>query len=290
MRIAVFGNIYQDRHLDELATLFSLLSHHNAWVAMESGFYRYLCQVLPAPPVVNDIIGEDDDFDAALALSIGGDGTFLRTAMRVGSKEIPILGINTGHLGYLADVRVDEINSRLDNIFSGNYQVSSRTMIQAECPDAPIDTLPFALNEVTILKQDTASMIDMETSLDGQHLATYRADGLIVSTPTGSTGYNLSVGGPIVAPTAPVWVISPIAAHSLTMRPLVIADDNVVEVTTTSRAESYRVSLDGRSISLPVGTTVTLRRAPYVTKVVQRIDHRFVDTLSAKLLWGIDKR
>jgi NAD+ kinase len=133
-------------------------------------------------------------------------------------------------------------------------------------------------------------MIDMETSLDGQHLATYRADGLIVSTPTGSTGYNLSVGGPIVAPTAPVWVISPIAAHSLTMRPLVIADDNVVEVTTTSRAESYRVSLDGRSISLPVGTTVTLRRAPYVTKVVQRIDHRFVDTLSAKLLWGIDKR
>ncbi len=133
-------------------------------------------------------------------------------------------------------------------------------------------------------------MIDMEAWIDGARLANYLADGLIVSTPTGSTGYNLSVGGPIVAPQAPVWVVSPIAAHSLSMRPLVVDDRSVISVITRSRSESYRVSLDGQSFSMNVGTTITMRRAPFVTKVVQSVNHRFVDTLRTKLLWGIYKR
>ena len=245
--------------------------------------------MLTSPPEVNDLI-KGDDFNAAIALSIGGDGTFLRTAQRVGEKEIPILGINTGHLGYLADVTVNEANDKLQNLLDGKYHVESRTMIAVTSPDAKLDLWRYALNEVAILKEDTSSMIEMEATVDDSHLATYLADGLIVSTPTGSTGYNLSVGGPIVAPSAPVWAISPVAAHSLTMRPLIVADDSVISVTTRSRSETYRISLDGRSQTLPVGTTIEMRRAPFVTRVIQRLDHRFTDTLRSKLLWGIDKR
>lgn len=289
MRIAVFGNRYQEAHIEELSTLFDLMSRHNVWVEMEESFYNYLCSALTSPPEVNDLI-KGDDFNAAIALSIGGDGTFLRTAQRVGEKEIPILGINTGHLGYLADVTVNEANDKLQNLLDGKYHVESRTMIAVTSPDARLDLWRYALNEVAILKEDTSSMIEMEATVDDSHLATYLADGLIVSTPTGSTGYNLSVGGPIVAPSAPVWAISPVAAHSLTMRPLIVADDSVISVTTRSRSETYRISLDGRSQTLPVGTTIEMRRAPFVTRVIQRLDHRFTDTLRSKLLWGIDKR
>ncbi len=289
MRIAVFGNRYQEAHIEELSTLFDLMSRHNVWVEMEESFYNYLCSALTSPPEVNDLI-KGDDFNAAIALSIGGDGTFLRTAQRVGEKEIPILGINTGHLGYLADVTVNEANDKLQNLLDGKYHVESRTMIAVTSPDAKLDLWRYALNEVAILKEDTSSMIEMEATVDDSHLATYLADGLIVSTPTGSTGYNLSVGGPIVAPSAPVWAISPVAAHSLTMRPLIVADDSVISVTTRSRSETYRISLDGRSQTLPVGTTIEMRRAPFVTRVIQRLDHRFTDTLRSKLLWGIDKR
>ena len=184
MRIAVFGNRYQEAHIEELSTLFDLMSRHNVWVEMEESFYNYLCSVLTSPPEVNDLI-KGDDFNAAIALSIGGDGTFLRTAQRVGEKEIPILGINTGHLGYLADVTVDEANDKLQNLLDGKYHVESRTMIAVTSPDARLDLWRYALNEVAILKEDTSSMIEMEATVDDSHLATYLADGLIVSTPTG---------------------------------------------------------------------------------------------------------
>ena len=289
MRIAVYGNSYQEEHLEELSALFELLSTHNAWVEIEASFYRYLCKVLPTPPKINDVI-EGDDFSAAIALSLGGDGTFLRTAQWVGKKEIPILGINTGHLGYLADVRISDVGKCLECVFNGNHRIDSRTMIEVDCAETDVDGWPYALNEVAILKQDTSSMIDMEARIGDVLLANYRGDGLIVSTPTGSTGYSLSVGGPILEPSAPVWAISPIAAHSLTMRPLVVSDDSVFSVTTHSRSDAYRLSLDGRSVSLAAGTTVTMRRAPFVTKVIQSQDHHFSDTLRDKLLWGIDKR
>nr|WP_303428989.1 NAD(+)/NADH kinase [uncultured Muribaculum sp.] len=234
MRIAVYGNSYQEEHLEELSALFELLSTHNAWVEIEASFYRYLCKVLPTPPKINDVI-EGDDFSAAIALSLGGDGTFLRTAQWVGKKEIPILGINTGHLGYLADVRISDVGKCLECVFNGNHRIDSRTMIEVDCAETDVDGWPYALNEVAILKQDTSSMIDMEARIGDVLLANYRGDGLIVSTPTGSTGYNLSVGGPILEPSAPVWAISPIAAHSLTMRPLVVSDDSVFSVTTHSQ-------------------------------------------------------
>lgn len=291
MRIAIYGNTHQADHLDELTRFFASLAAHNVWIAMDARFYRYLKEVLPAVPAINEVVDPDDDFSTALAISIGGDGTFLRTARWVADREIPIVGINTGHLGYLADVHISEAEHLLDDLHGGRFKTESRSLIQVELPAGAPDCWPYALNEVAFLKKDTASMLSAHASINGEGLTSYIGDGLIVATPTGSTGYNLSVGGPIIEPTSESWVLSPIAPHSLTMRPLVVTDRSLVDVTTDSRAaSSYLLSLDGRSISLPVGSTVKLRRAPFVTRVVQRVGHHFACALRQKLLWGMDQR
>lgn len=290
MKVAIYGNMYQEDYLNHLSDFLDALSHSGIKVEIESRFYNYLTRVLPGElPVDGVIVGSD--FDADMAISIGGDGTFLRTARWVGDKQIPILGINTGHLGYLADITVDDLIPAVDDLKNGLYKIENRSLIEviSTRKEAIVDW-NYALNEVAIIKQDTASMIEVETMVNDVELATYKGDGLIVSTPTGSTGYNLSVGGPIVEPTAPNWIISPIAAHSLTMRPLVVSDSRELTITTNSRATNYRVSLDGRSVTLPVGSTIKLRKAPFVVKVVQRMKHNFGDTLRNKLLWGVDKR
>ena len=290
MKIAIYGNMYQEDYLKQLSEFLEALSQSDIKVEMESRFYNYLCRLLPQEPQVDGVI-LGSDFEADMAISIGGDGTFLRTARWVGDKEIPILGINTGHLGYLADITVDEMIGAVDDLKNGLYKIETRSLIEVTSSrkEAIVDW-NYALNEVAILKQDTSSMISVATKVNDVDLATYLGDGLIISTPTGSTGYNLSVGGPIVEPTAPNWIISPIAAHSLTMRPLVVGDSHELTITTTSRATNYRVSLDGRSVTLPVGSTIKLRKAPFVTKVVQRTKHNFGETLRNKLLWGVDKR
>jgi NAD+ kinase len=290
MKIAIYGNMYQEDYLKQLSEFLEALSQSDIKVEMESRFYNYLCRLLPQEPQVDGVI-VGSDFEADMAISIGGDGTFLRTARWVGDKEIPILGINTGHLGYLADITVDEMIGAVEDLKNGLYKIETRSLIEVTSSrkEAIIDW-NYALNEVAILKQDTSSMISVATKVNDVDLATYLGDGLIIATPTGSTGYNLSVGGPIVEPTAPNWIISPIAAHSLTMRPLVVGDSHELTITTTSRATNYRVSLDGRSVTLPVGSTIKLRKAPFVTKVVQRTKHNFGETLRNKLLWGVDKR
>ena len=290
MKIAIYGNMYQEDYLKQLSEFLEALSQSDIKVEMESRFYNYLCRLLPQEPQVDGVI-VGSDFEADMAISIGGDGTFLRTARWVGDKEIPILGINTGHLGYLADITVDEMIGAVEDLKNGLYKIETRSLIEVTSTrkEATIDW-NYALNEVAILKQDTSSMISVATKVNDVDLATYLGDGLIIATPTGSTGYNLSVGGPIVEPTAPNWIISPIAAHSLTMRPLVVGDSHELTITTTSRATNYRVSLDGRSVTLPVGSTIKLRKAPFVTKVVQRTKHNFGETLRNKLLWGVDKR
>lgn len=290
MKIAIYGNSYQEDYLNHLSDFLEALSRSGIKVEIESKFYNYLKQSLSDEiPADGVIIG--NDFQADMAISIGGDGTFLRTARWVGNKQIPILGINTGHLGYLADITVDEMTAAIDDLKNGLYKVEARSLIEVTSTrkEAIVDW-NYALNEVAVVKQDTSSMISVETMVDDVELATYKGDGLIVATPTGSTGYNLSVGGPIVEPTAPNWIISPIAAHALTMRPLVVSDLRELTITTTSRATNYRVSLDGRSVTLPVGTTIKLRKAPFVINVVQRTKHNFGETLRNKLLWGVDKR
>lgn len=287
MRVAVFGSVHQDRYIDGILLLFNALGKYDVEFYVQEKFYNYLCRMAKNPPVPHSII-TDDNFSADIAISLGGDGTFLRTAKRVSSKNIPILGINTGNLGYLTDAKMDEVETVVEDVMNNRYKIECRTVIEVVSLDEnhPISE-PFALNEVAILRQDTSSIISIETSVNDSYLTTYKGDGLIISTPTGSTAYNLSVGGPILDPNSQNIVLSPISPHSLTMRPLVLRDDAELAIKVHSRAEMYNVSIDGRSNSLPIGTPIAIRKAAHTIKVIQSLRHTFTHTLRAKLMWGV---
>ena len=232
-----------------------------------------------------------DDFRADMIISVGGDGTFLRTARRVGSKEIPILGINTGRLGFLAAVSPCQAEDVLAQVLEGHYLTERRSVLQVIWSGSDDSTHEaFGLNEVAVLKQDVSSMISIEADINGQHLTTYQADGLIVNTPTGSTGYALSVGGPVIQPQSRMMGLVPVAPHSLTMRPIVITDDAVVTLRVLSRSHRFLVSVDGNSTTCDEGTTLTIHRAPYDIHLVHLPDASFFATLRTKLMWGSDVR
>ena len=287
MRIAVYGSRRQDNYLPEIEAFMKRLAQMDVELVMHPKLYKYLQAVmLPALAAVRRVT-DSSDFIADAAVSIGGDGTFLRTAMWVSRSDIPILGVNTGHLGYMTALSVDRLSEVPELIMSGTLSYERRGLIEVVSPE--IKTWPFALNEVTISKDDSASMIDAMTYLDGIHLADYCADGLIIATPTGSTAYNLSVGGPVIQPQTRVWVISPIAAHTLTMRPLVISDSSSLSILPQARAEHFRLTLDGRLVSLPVGTEIHLRRADFDVKVLHLPGSSFIETLRNKLHWGIEQ-
>ena len=209
-----------------------------------------------------ELLHRNDPFTADLAISLGGDGTFLRTAAFIGNRGIPILGINTGHLGFLADVSPERIPEALEAIYNnGQNVVESHSVIAVSCnSDHPLRTFPYALNEVALLKHDNSSLINIRTEINGDLLADYIADGLIVSTPTGSTAYALSVGGPIIAPDSDAFCIAPVAPHSLNVRPFVVKDDVDIRLTVKSRSHRYLLSIDGRSESLSETIEIHLRR------------------------------
>lgn len=285
-QIVIFGNRYQQ---DDTGAVLALLDHLRSWgidVAVEREYLQYLAIKADAgiPSFEADQVP-----DADMALSLGGDGTLLTTVMWVARQGMPILGINVGHLGYLTAGRLAEGNEVIDNVLAGNYRIEERTMLQVTS-DAVDISHPWALNEIAVLRHDTSSMLDMETRLRSNELTTYRGDGLIISTPTGSTAYNMSVGGPILEPTTSCLVLSPISPHSLTMRPLVVRDDSVITVRTHSRASRYEVSIDGEVTLCPTGSALTIARAPYCARVVQLQGNNFASTLRQKLLWGTDRR
>ena len=208
----------------------------------------------------------------------------------MGKKNIPILGVNMGRLGFLADISPDDIEHCLEALHNDDFAVESRALIQVEADGEPLGDFSFALNDVAILKRDTASMISIRANVNGQYLNTYQADGLVVSTPTGSTAYSLSNGGPIIVPGTKVFSMTAVAPHSLNVRPIVLADSSVVELDVESRSHNFLVAIDGRSEKCKEGTRITLRRAPYDVKVVKRSDHRYFNTLREKMMWGADTR
>lgn len=223
--------------------------------------------------------------EADAAVSVGGDGTFLRTARWLAGREVPIVGINTGHLGFLAENSTDNPLSITRLLMSGQAVVERRLMLRVECSALKESDWPYALNEVALLKGE-ASMIDINVNVDGYYLASYKADGLLAATPTGSTAYNLSVGGPILAPTLGNIILSPIAPHTLTLRPVVISGDSEIEAEVGSRAADFRLSLDGRSATVPCGTIVRIRKADHSVLTLRRPNENFSATLRSKLLWG----
>jgi NAD+ kinase len=232
----------------------------------------------------------DDDFDADIVISMGGDGTFLKAASRVRQKMIPILGINMGRLRFLADISPNDIEKCLDAIYEEDYSIENRALIQVTTDGEPLEGYNCALNDVAILKRDTASMISIRASINGDYLTTYQADGLVISSPTGSTAYSLSNGGPIIVPGTKVFSMTAVAPHSMNIRPIVLADSSEITLTVESRSHNFLIAIDGRSEKCKEGTKLTLRRAPYDVKVVKRSDQRYFNTLREKMMWGIDVR
>lgn len=289
-RIDIYGSPARSTRVADLKRFIAALSGASRGhrLHVEPTFLAYLTECAPEEAAGLHPLTEAESRDGLtrLALSIGGDGTFLATANLIGNSGTPIMGINSGHLGYLSAADITHADALAASIVEGDWSVESRTIIAVSSDSPLLPERPYALNEVAILKQDTASMITVEARINGDLLANYSADGLIISTPTGSTGYNLSVGGPIIAPGSGDWVISPIAAHSLSMRPLVVSDDVTLTIKARSRSRSMRLAIDGRSTSLPVETRLTLTKAPFSIKVAHLPGYNFIDTLRNKLHWG----
>lgn len=289
MKFAVFGNTYQIRKSAYAEELFSILAAYGAEVYVCREFYEFLRRDVGIAPEVAGLF-DKNRFSADMVVSIGGDGTFLRAASRVGRKEIPILGINTGRLGFLADISPEEMEETFEEIHRGHYTIEQRTVLEARCEGRRLKSYPYALNEIAVLKRDSSSMISVRTCIDGHYLATYQADGLVIATPTGSTAYSLSVGGPIMVPHSEGLVLTPVAPHSLNVRPVVIPDDCEITLEVESRNHSFLIAIDGGSEMCAESNRVTIRKADYAVQVVKRHNHTFFNTLRTKMMWGADKR
>ena len=289
MRFALFGNTYQAKKSFHAEQLFRLLKRHDAQLCTNREFYQFLTNDLRLHlPQVE--LFDGDDFHADMVISLGGDGTFLKAVSHVGRKGIPILGINTGRLGFLADISPEEMEETFDEIHAHRYRTEERTLLQLKCDDPRLTRSPYALNEIAVLKRDSSSMISIRATVGGMLLTTYQADGLIVATPTGSTAYSLSVGGPIIAPDSQTIALTPVAPHSLNMRPIVICDNREITLEVESRSHNFLVAIDGRSESCRETTRLTISKADYTIRVVKRFNHRFFDTLRNKMMWGADVR
>ena len=289
IKYAIFGNSYHKECAASIGQIIQILRRHTAYISIEEQFYHFVRSTLKIDFQPDEII-TDNNFSASFAISLGGDGTFLNTAARVGDKGIPIIGINTGRLGFLAEVLPKDFEKLIESLRRGDYFIEHRSLLRV-CDNAnQLNIYPYALNEVAILKHDNSSMISIRALVDGHYLTTYQADGLLISTPTGSTGYSLSVGGPIISPTSPCIALTPVAPHSLNVRPIILNDDITIRLQVKSRNHNFLASIDGRSQNLDDHVELMIRRAPYRIHLVKRSNSHFFDTLRNKLLWGADKR
>lgn len=287
LHIAIFGNpLADDYALRHTNDLIGMLAVGGCSIDIEATFHDCLAAKSELHESVRRVDTPDADTD--MIISIGGDGTFLRAVSWEEVGLIPIAGLNGGHLGYLTGWTLDEIPEFVHALSEGNYRAERRSMIKVESEVLRgEDYWPYALNEVAVLKESSATMISVSAEINDAYLTVYDADGLIAATPTGSTGYNLSVGGPILEPSLPAWVLSPVAAHSLNMRPLVVSDDSRLRLLPRSRTHRVLLSLDGRSISVPDNVPLLLTKASFTMAVVRPADTTFADTLREKLYWGV---
>ena len=292
MKIAIFGQYYQNDTRPIIKDIFVFFNRNNVELVIEEKFLKILYEEKIIEREYKTFASRADlnsSFD--LLISIGGDGTILRATTFVQDSGIPILGVNAGRLGFLAKVQKEKIESFLQIVLQKQYTISERTLLSLECSpaEAKID-INFAMNEIAINRKDTTSMITIETFLNGEYLNSYWADGLIISTPTGSTGYSLSCGGPILTPDVKALVITPIAPHNLPARPLVIPDNTEIRLKVSGREEQYLVSLDSRKLYISNDSELKINKTPFSINMVEIPEETFLKTLRNKLLWGEDKR
>ena len=286
MKIAIYGQFYKTdpKHVSKLI---SILEKKNISIFIEK---NYLEKLYDLPNSIKTFSNLDNSFD--LLISIGGDGTILKAITYVKDLNIPIVGLNTGRLGFLAKIQFDKLEEFIDTIVSGDYSISERSLIEVytSTENKDLKSLNFALNEISVGRKNTTSMIFIETKLDGKYLNSYWADGLIIATPTGSTGYSLSCGGPIIMPEAENLVITPIAPHNLNARPLVIADNTEISLKIDGRENEFLISLDSRITTLNKNTTVKVKKSSFTIKMIEFESESFLYTLREKLMWGKDRR
>ena len=289
MKFAIFGNTYQEHKSAHIANLLDILRKRYAEICISNEFYEFL-KIHTQTDLGGLEVFEGNNFSSDMVLSIGGDGTFLKAASRVGNKGIPILGINTGRLGFLAAISPQEMEETFNDIYNGNFIAESRRVLKLTCENNILKGCPYALNEIAVLKRDSSSMITIKAFVNNELLNIYQADGLIVATPTGSTGYSLSVNGPIMVPQSGTISITAVAPHSLNVRPIVIRDDWEITLEVGSRSHNFLISIDGRSESCHEEARLTIKRANHYIKIVKRYNHTFFNTLREKMMWGADSR
>ena len=288
MKIAIFSIDSSDDVKSVIDKIFKLSINKNISFHIYSELYRSLG--LKGHSLYNNHLDLNSEFD--LMISIGGDGTFLRTLGLVRDKEIPVLGINTGRLGFLSTMNHENISEYYTDIINSNYEIEERSTVQVKVLNSKIldEIFCVGLNEISIVRKNTTSLINIQTKLDGQFLNSYWSDGLIVSTPTGSTGYSLSCGGPIVSPNSNSLILTPISPHNLNARPIVISDKTKIEINVSGREDFHLLSIDTKSVSLKHGNSIIIEKSPIKFKLVKLDGNSYYETLREKLFWGKDKR
>lgn len=290
MKIAIHGKKLAEDNQEHIQILFDKLKEKNVQPLISESFLPSLLnsQVNLGEYTVYD--NKEDLSIVDLLISLGGDGTLLESITHVGALETPILGINTGRLGFLASTPKTNMDNAIDAFFAKKYYYDYRTLLKLEADRDIFEGQNFGLNEFTILKKDTSSMIVVHTYINGEYLNSYWADGLIVSTPTGSTGYSLSCGGPVVLPQSHNFIITPVSPHNLNVRPLVVSEKSVISFEIEGRSKNYLVSLDSRSRTVDASVQMAVRKEDFGAKLVRFDDYNFLDTLRNKLNWGLDSR
>lgn len=293
MKVAIYGQYYQNSTEPIIKDIFVFFNKNNVEMIIESDFLTMLYEkkiIQNEYKTFSSHTELDQSFD--MLISIGGDGTILRAATLVRNSGVPILGINAGRLGFLATVQKENIAEFMQFVIDKKYSISKRTLLSLSCSpeNEAIQDINFAMNEISVSRKDTTSMITIETYLNNEFLNSYWADGLIVATPTGSTGYSLSCGGPILTPDVKSLVITPIAPHNLNARPLVVPDETEIRLKVSGREENYLVSLDSRIASVKNESILTIKKTPFQINMVEIPKETFLKTLRSKLLWGEDKR
>ena len=290
MKIALFGNEFSPNYIKYIKHLIQKLENEKIEILVQQQFYDFLQENISFSENIQtyDRISAQDRID--FLFSIGGDGTLLRAVTYVRESNIPILGINTGRLGFISSISTDQIDDAVDHVLNGDYKIRSRTLLELETENNLFGTTNFALNEVAIVKKDTSSMIRIDAFLDDEFLNSYWADGLLISTPTGSTGYSLSCGGPIILPGTKNIIIAPIAPHNLNVRPIIINEKSKIRLKVEDRDQLALVSLDSRSRAFDSSLELIIKKADFKINLIEPKDNSFITTIRTKLMWGSDKR
>jgi NAD+ kinase len=291
MVVALYGNNIDQTNADSIKHLFNTLQMHNVQVMVFAPFYEFVCNFIGYKPTIHSTYKYPREVkgSADLMLSIGGDGTFLDSVSIIQDSGIPVAGINFGRLGFLARIPIEKMESAVEQLINSDFTIENRTALKVHLNGSPLSEFPFALNDLTLQKRGT-SMININAFIDGEYISNYWADGIIISTPTGSTAYSLSVGGPIISPNSGTFVISPIAPHNLTVRPLVIPDNAKLVLEVNARGNQILFSLDSRSVVVPAPTSITVEKAPFDVRLVCLKGETYYTTLRNKLMWGMDSR